>query len=144
MKIDINGSALPVDDRFVPVCTFDSNGRPVPLGSSGGGIPAGFSTEAKQNAQLDQGATRFHSEMGLYGSDFIADTAVHTGVYYGFIAISDASISAITLGANSSGGSALAGVSLLAGQQILAHFTSITLASGTVQLIKAPTPFPAP
>ncbi len=144
MKIEINGSTLPVDDRFVPVCTFDTEGRPVPLGSSGGGIPTGFATEARQTAQLDQATTLFRSGMGLYGSDFITGTATHTGEYYGFVVISDAQISAITLGASSSGGSALTGILLPAGQQVLAHFTSITLASGVVQLIKAPTPFPAP
>lgn len=71
-----------------------------------------------------------------YGGDFFADTAPHAGEWQTLVAISDDVVIATATMPNFTGEAALTGVRLAQGQAVFGYFTSVTLTSGTVQMVK--------
>ena len=86
-------------------------------------------------------AGSFTRDHALAGTDFVSSANTYTGDYSGFLVIRTAQISAITLTDENSGATALIGSpdDIPAGLYIPVRFTSLTLVSGTLGLIKEPT-----
>jgi len=81
----------------------------------------------------------FNTEnLGAGGSLFLttADGAT-TGDFVGFKVIAAGQLTAITLAGDSSGSARLIAASLAANLEVRVKFTSITVASGTIQVFKA-------
>jgi hypothetical protein len=83
------------------------------------------------------GQQALHSTaMGQLGSDFINDTAAHTGQWGIIYCISACTFSTLTSGNRTSGSVVMTGtltdITLAAGMLIYGYFTAITLGSGKV------------
>ena len=85
-------------------------------------------------------AGSFTRDHALAGIDFVASGGPYAGEYSGLLVIRTAQISAIELADESTGASALIGSSddISAGIYVPVRFTSITVAAGTLGLIKEP------
>lgn len=76
--------------------------------------------------------------LGLGGAERVADTAVHSGTYWIFHAITDCVIAGITY--SPLAGGAGAGDKILAGDRIFGRIVAFQLASGTGELYRASAP----
>lgn len=75
--------------------------------------------------------------LGQVGSDFLNDTAAHTGTWGIVSCITACTFTTLTSGVNPANNKVvmsgtLASITLAAGQSIYGYFTAITLASGSV------------
>lgn len=74
--------------------------------------------------------------IGQHGTTLVDGTDPVAGAWDGFLVLAEAEIGAITApGIDNAAG--LVGMTLGAGQQVLGRITSIELASGVIQLVKA-------
>lgn len=84
---------------------------------------------------LGKGAQQ-STAMGQLGSDFISDTAAHTGSWGIIYCISACTFTTLTSGDRPTGTAVMTGtltsISLAAGMSIHGYFTTIRLASGSV------------
>jgi hypothetical protein len=74
--------------------------------------------------------------LGVGGVDWVTDTAVHTGDWWVFHAVTDCVIGAITYKAGTSTGSPV-GLTIKGGDRLYGNIISLTLASGDGELYRA-------
>jgi len=73
--------------------------------------------------------------LGLGGVVWVTDTAMHSGEFWSFHAISDCVFDTVTYKANTSSGSP-AGLKLLAGDRLFGPIVQLKLTSGSGELMK--------
>lgn len=152
---DVRGSVPIIFDnstnKFRPATTSDYSGGGGGGGGSGvsvitgplGRQESGDSVSVVLSTPDYQALSQIYSEIlktqslqfGLNGTDTITDGNLSDVDYYSFKAITDSSITSVTLGATSSGDSEWAGKTIYAGDTVILDVKGIEF-SGTIQFFK--------
>lgn len=77
--------------------------------------------------------------MGLAGTEWVTDTALHSGNFWAFHALTDCVLAEVNYSPGTASGSP-AGAKMLGGDRIYGNIRSLRLVSGTGELYRAGTP----
>ncbi len=127
-----NGSTLPVDPKFNPICGFDQNGLPISLSFLSDSLKVAVSTATLPTGAATETTLADYrtKSFGLNGGKYVSGTSANTGeTWVAIQALEDTVIGSMTA-TNLTG--TLSAIPLPAGTVIYGIITAFTLTSGKV------------